>query len=376
MLPVGKTLPNQQATDLTLATVGLLNLKGVFFTCFAGLLFCVTVLRLAHFCCCREKVDRCAVNSAFTSGMDSMDFHVWRVLYERIESSTINDFFRFLLRKRLENLFNNPKQQNIVPSENHVKEVRKSNGSSTVLAEMVICSEKQMTDPISLRSNLNLMLRSSAPVVSPCPAGSYSIVTSNFESRNSVKKDQRFLETNPLSIQSYPVISPFPICEAAPIKNWHESARVRNTDQHVDRNVLGRDSRENSGIEILENLSKFCNVESAGAQITTAGVAVEGEIPVAEYTLDSNTQHSLVLGGNGESHHDQEDNESTHYIKLESEWTFDSSSLGCGQAIQTGSHAAVSLVNSTTNDHNNSDEIYAERYLQVHDNGMINWGAA
>ena len=84
--------------DLVLAAVGLLNLKGALISCFAGMLFVITITMMTIFICCRSKVK---LNETFTSFKGSFEFDIWRVLYEKIESSSINEVLRFVLKSKL-----------------------------------------------------------------------------------------------------------------------------------------------------------------------------------------------------------------------------------------------------------------------------------
>ena len=94
------TLSVKESSDLIVAAVGLLNLKGALVACFAGMLFCI-ILSLIFFICCCGKDQHNHLDKILTCVRGSYEYETWRAIYERIESSTLNDVLRLILLSHL-----------------------------------------------------------------------------------------------------------------------------------------------------------------------------------------------------------------------------------------------------------------------------------
>jgi hypothetical protein len=89
-LYVGReTLSSAETQDLALAAVGLLNIKGASISCFAGLLFVDVVTSfLSSRCQCAK----------FHSMRGTLGYNMWKLIYERIETSSTNDLLKLLAK--------------------------------------------------------------------------------------------------------------------------------------------------------------------------------------------------------------------------------------------------------------------------------------
>ena len=80
-LPLGQVLSPDDSKNLILAAVGLLNIKAALISCAAALLFCLLAVTFLW--------DKCDCNH-FTSQKHSTFFNIWALIYETIETSTVN----------------------------------------------------------------------------------------------------------------------------------------------------------------------------------------------------------------------------------------------------------------------------------------------
>jgi hypothetical protein len=87
-------LETQDAKDLIVAAAGLLNIKAALISCAAALLFTVFMLSLAYDKCTNRKGSNLCACSKFVSERGSASYNCWALIYEKIESSTLNQLLR------------------------------------------------------------------------------------------------------------------------------------------------------------------------------------------------------------------------------------------------------------------------------------------
>ena len=87
-LPLGQVLSPDDSKNLILAAVGLLNIKAALISCAAALLFCCLAVTFLW--------DKCDCNH-FTSQKHSTFFNIWALIYETIETSTVNVLLKYIV---------------------------------------------------------------------------------------------------------------------------------------------------------------------------------------------------------------------------------------------------------------------------------------
>jgi hypothetical protein len=83
----GGVLNAKESSDLILAAIGLLNIKMAMIACFAMLMFVIFMISFI-----RNKCD----SKKFVSLKGSTTFNIWALIYETIETSTIDTVFKLV----------------------------------------------------------------------------------------------------------------------------------------------------------------------------------------------------------------------------------------------------------------------------------------
>jgi hypothetical protein len=83
----GGVLNAKDSLDLILAAIGLLNVKMALIACFAMLMFVLFIMSFLYNKCDTKK---------FVSWKGSITFNIWALIYETIETSTVDIVLKFL----------------------------------------------------------------------------------------------------------------------------------------------------------------------------------------------------------------------------------------------------------------------------------------